>query len=57
MLTICYWVWQGADLFTLVYIGVCSVIMALMVIYMHRSNIQRLRAGTEYRFGEKKNRE
>ena len=49
--------WQGADLFTLVYIGVCSVIMALMVIYMHRSNIQRLRAGTEYRFGEKKNRE
>ena len=57
VLTICYWVWQGADLFTLVYIGVCSVIMALMVIYMHRSNIQRLRAGTEYRFGEKKNRE
>ena len=40
VLTICYWVWQGADLFTLVYIGVCSVIMALMVIYMHRSNIQ-----------------
>ena len=57
VLTICYWVWQGADLFTLVYIGVCSAIMALMVIYMHRSNIQRLRAGTEYRFGEKKNRE
>lgn len=54
ILTICYWVWQGADAMTVVYIAVCSVIMAGMVIYMHRSNIQRLRDGTEYRFGEKK---
>ena len=28
-----------------------SVIMAAMVIYMHRSNIQRIRDGKEYRFG------
>lgn len=54
ILTICYWVWQGADAMTVIYIAVCSVIMAGMVIYMHRSNIQRLRDGTEYRFGEKK---
>jgi len=27
------------------------VIMAAMVIYMHRSNIQRIREGKEYRFG------
>lgn len=54
ILTICYWVWQGADALTVIYIAVCSVIMAGMVIFMHRSNIQRLRDGTEYRFGEKK---
>ena len=54
VLTICYWVWRGANAPTVIYIAVCSVIMAAMVIYMHRSNIQRLREGTEYRFGEKK---
>ena len=54
VLTICYWVWRGASAPTVIYIAVCSVIMAAMVIYMHRSNIQRLREGTEYRFGEKK---
>lgn len=31
-----------------------AVCMAALVIFMHRSNIQRLREGTEYRFGEKK---
>ena len=54
ILTVCYWVWQGASVPTVVFIGVCSALMAAMVIYMHRSNIQRLRDGTEYRFGEKK---
>ena len=33
---------------------VCSAIMAAMVIWLHRSNIERLKNGTEYRFGEKK---
>ena len=29
--------------------------MAVMVIWLHRSNIERLKNGTEYRFGQKKN--
>lgn len=29
-----------------------ALIMAIMVIYMHRSNIQRIRDGKEYRFGK-----
>lgn len=36
-------------------LAVCVVgalIMAIMVIYMHRSNIQRIRDGKEYRFGK-----
>jgi glycerol-3-phosphate acyltransferase PlsY len=35
---------------------VCTVgaaIMGGMVIWMHRSNIQRIRDGKEYRFGQK----
>ncbi len=30
-----------------------ALIMGVMVIYMHRSNIQRIREGKEYRFGQK----
>lgn len=30
-----------------------AVVMAAMVIYMHRSNIQRIRDGKEYRFGKR----
>lgn len=30
-----------------------ALVMAGMVIYMHRSNIQRIREGKEYRFGQK----
>ena len=33
---------------------VCAALMGGLVIWMHRENIQRLRNGTEYRFGEKK---
>ena len=33
---------------------ICCVIMAAMVIWLHRSNIERLKNGTEYRFGQKK---
>ena len=32
----------------------CALIMGVLVIWMHRANIQRLMNGTEYRFGEKK---
>lgn len=53
--TLCFWAWQGANLPSMLFIGVCTAITGAMVIYMHRSNIQRLRNGTEYRFGEKKN--
>lgn len=37
-----------------VFITVCCVLMGAYVIWLHRSNIQRLKNGTEYRFGEKK---
>ena len=45
---------HGASLPTIVFSTVCCVIMAAMVIWLHRSNIERLKNGTEYRFGEKK---
>lgn len=32
-------------------------VMAFMIIFMHRTNIQRLREGTERKFGEKKERQ
>lgn len=44
------WYTQRSLLFT----GVCTVLMAVLVVWMHRANIQRLMNGTEYRFGEKK---
>lgn len=34
-----------------------TAVMAGMIIFMHRSNIQRLREGTERKFGEKKERQ
>lgn len=52
--TLCYLAWHGANLPTLFFSGICTAIMGGMVIYMHRSNIARLRNGTEYRFGQKK---
>lgn len=54
VLALGYWIWKGAALPTLAYITICNLLMAAMVIYMHRSNIERLKNGTEYRFGEKK---
>jgi acyl-phosphate glycerol 3-phosphate acyltransferase len=32
-------------------------VMAFMIVFMHRTNIQRLREGTERKFGEKKERQ
>lgn len=32
----------------------CATAMCLLVIWMHRANIQRLLKGTEYKFGQKK---
>lgn len=35
----------------LVYTTVCAALIALLVVYMHRENISRILAGSEYRFG------
>ena len=32
----------------------CAAAMAVLVIFMHRANLQRLANGTEYKFGQKK---
>ena len=45
---------RGANLPTIFFSTICCVIMAAMVIWLHRSNIERLKNGTEYRFGQKK---
>ena len=45
---------HGADAATVAFSTVCCAIMAAMVIWLHRSNIERLKNGTEYRFGQKK---
>ena len=45
---------RGANAATIVFSTICCVIMAAMVIWLHRSNIARLKNGTEYRFGQKK---
>lgn len=34
-----------------------SAFLGALVIYMHRENISRLKAGTEYKFGSKKNKQ
>ena len=51
VLTILHGVIKGYAAVDLAVSIVGSVIMAAMVIYMHRSNIQRIRDGKEYRFG------
>lgn len=45
---------HGASVPTVVFSTICCCLMAAMVIWLHRSNIERLRNGTEYRFGQKK---
>lgn len=54
VVTFIYWLRLGANLPTLLFSTLCCVIMATMVIWLHRSNIERLKNGTEYRFGSKK---
>lgn len=51
VLTILYGVFRGYSASDLTVCAIGSVIMGAMVIYMHRSNIQRIREGKEYRFG------
>ena len=53
ILTLLYGLFKGLPTGDLVVCVVGSAIMAAMVIWMHRSNIQRIREGKEYRFGQK----
>ena len=45
---------HGANVPTVLFSTGCCIIMAVMVIWLHRANIERLKNGTEYRFGQKK---
>lgn len=53
VLTLIYGLLRGLPTGDLVVCVVGAAIMGGMVIYMHRANIQRIRAGKEYRFGQK----
>ena len=54
VLTLVYSLMRGLPTRDVVVCTVGAAITGGMVIWMHRSNIQRLKNGTEYRFGEKK---
>ena len=53
VLTLIYGLLKGFAAEDLAVCVVGALIMGGMVIYMHRANIQRIRAGKEYRFGQK----
>ena len=53
LLTVAYCILHGYATSDVLVCAIGSGIMAGMVIYMHRANIQRIRAGQEYRFGRK----
>ena len=53
VLTLLYGLLKGLTVSDLVVCVTGAAIMGGMVIYMHRANIQRIRAGQEYRFGRK----
>ncbi|WP_298731546.1 glycerol-3-phosphate acyltransferase [uncultured Subdoligranulum sp.] len=53
IVTLIYWILLGANTLTVLFNTLCCVIMASMVIWLHRANIDRLKNGTEYRFGSK----
>ena len=53
LLTVAYCILHGYATSDVLVRAIGSGIMAGMVIYMHRANIQRIRAGQEYRFGRK----
>ena len=51
VLTLLYGLFRGYGTMDLVVCVAGACVMAVMVIYMHRSNIRRIREGKEYRFG------
>lgn len=46
------WSWYMGR--NVVFTTICAAAVGLLVIWMHRANIGRLRNGTEYKFGQKK---
>ena len=56
LLTLAYCLLRGIAGGDLAVCVVGAAIMGALVIYMHRSNIQRIREGKEYRFGKKHNK-
>ena len=53
VVSLVYWIVLGANTPTVIFNTLCCVIMGTMVIWLHRANIERLKNGTEYRFGSK----
>ena len=53
MLTLIYSCYRGLAAGDMAVCFVGALIMSILVIYMHRSNIKRIREGKEYRFGKK----
>ena len=49
-----YQFWQKAPVSTVLTASLGALIMAVLVIWLHRSNIGRIKAGTEYKFFQKK---
>lgn len=53
VLTLIYGLMTGLSAVDLAICVIGALIMGVMVIYMHRSNIKRIREGKEYRFGHR----
>ena len=53
VLTLIYSCYRGLAAGDMAVCFVGALIMSILVIYMHRSNIKRIREGKEYRFGKK----
>ena len=51
-----YWLIQKSDLSVILTTTIGAAIMGALVIWLHRSNIQRIRNGTEYKFFQKKSK-
>ena len=49
-----YWLWLDAAPSATATATVGALIMGALVIWLHRGNIGRIRAGTEYKFFQKK---
>ena len=51
-----YWLIQKSDLSVILTTTIGAAIMGALVIWLHRSNIQRIRNGTEDKFFQKKSK-